>query len=65
MFQTLNSGSSLGTHRFKSHTFTPTGTIVYIVKHEFFTIVHIHWLKQIKGEKCSCWLFQVLHLLKC
>jgi hypothetical protein len=31
-----------------NHTqFTPTGTIVYIVKHELFTIVHIHWLKQI------------------
>ena len=39
-----------------NHTlFTPTGTIVYIVKHELFTIVHIHCLKQIKREYCSCW----------
>jgi hypothetical protein len=40
-----------------NHTlFTPIGTIVYLVKHEFFTIVHIHCLKQIKGENFSCWL---------
>jgi hypothetical protein len=39
MFRTLNLGSSSGTHHLKSHTFTPTGTIVLIVKHQFFTIV--------------------------
>jgi hypothetical protein len=44
-----------------NHTlFTPTGTIVYIVKYELFTIVLIHFLKQIKGENCSCWLSTVL-----
>jgi hypothetical protein len=34
MFRTLNLGSSSGTHYFKSQTFTPTVTIVYIVKHD-------------------------------
>ena len=30
-----------------NHTlFTPTGTIVYIAKHEFFTIVYINCLKK-------------------
>jgi hypothetical protein len=54
MFRTLNFSSSSGTHYFKLHTFTSIGTIVHTVKteyHEFLTIMLIHWLKQIKGEK--------------
>jgi hypothetical protein len=38
MFRTLNLVSTSGTHHLKLHTFTLIGTVVYIVKHEFFTM---------------------------
>jgi hypothetical protein len=55
MFRTPNLGSFQGLIISNHTQFAPTRTIVYIVKHELFTIVHIHCLKQIKREYCSCW----------
>jgi hypothetical protein len=55
MFRTLNLGLSSGTHYLKSHTIY---TNWYNCLQEFFTIVHIQCLKQIKVEDCGCWLFQ-------
>jgi hypothetical protein len=55
MFRTLNLGSSSGTNYLKSHT---SYTKWHNCLHEFFTIVQIHCLKQIKVKNCGCWLFQ-------
>ena len=57
MFRTPNLGSSSGTHYLKSHT-SYTNWHNYL--HEFFTIVQIHCLKQIKVKNCGCWLLKIV-----